>query len=182
MFNKRATIGMSVETIVVVIISLVVLTGGITLMYNWIYGAESIKGQLDERTNTELDRLLVDQGKQVALPRNVGDVSRGEGHIFGVGVLNIGAQNVFHITVDFVEGKDEAGNAITEVDLPSWVLYNDQSFTLDEGQNVKELISLQVPKNVPLGQYIFDVRIWSGTISEEKVYGNPQKIIINVKQ
>lgn len=181
MFNKRATIGMSIETIVVVIISVVVLIGGITLMYNWIYGAESIKGQLDERTNTELDRLLVDQGKPVALPRNVGDVVRGEGHIFGVGVLNIADQNTFHVTLNFVEGKDEAGNTITEVDLPAWVLYNDQPFILDEGQHVKELINLQVPKNVPLGQYIFDVRIWSGTGVDEKLYGNPQKIIINVK-
>jgi len=181
MVNKRAAIGLSVEMLVVVIISIVVLIGGITLMYNWIKGAEETKAQLDERTNTELDRLLVEQGKQVALPRNVGDVVRGESHIFGIGVLNVGEKNVFHITIEFAEGKDETGNIIKELDLSQWVLYNDQPFVLEEGQNKKEQINFQVPKNVPLGQYIFNVRVFSGTGAEEKMYGNPQRVIVNVK-
>jgi len=174
---------MSVETLVVIIISLVVLAGGITLMYKWIYGAESIKSSLDEQTNSELERLLVEQGKQVALPRNVADLNRGENHVFGIGILNVGDESNFRIEVGDPQAVDQTNNPISvAVDKSSWLLYNDQPITLKQGQHVKEFINVKVPKeNTPLGQYIFPVKVRYGSGPDEKQYGNTQKVIVNVK-
>ena len=175
---------MSVETLVIIIISLIVLTGGITLMYKWIYGAESIKAGLDEQTNSELERLLVEQGKQVALPRNVADLNRGENHVFGIGILNVGEENNFWIEVGDPAAVDQTNSPISViVDKSSWLLYNDQLIPLKQGQHVREFINVKVPKeDTPLGQYIFPVKVRYGTSPDEKQYGNTQKIIINVKR
>ena len=65
--RKKGAIELSMSTLVIVIISMVVLGLGVKLLYSFVSGTEQIKGQLDEQTQTELQRLLVDQGKQVAL-------------------------------------------------------------------------------------------------------------------
>ena len=90
---KKGALGLSVETLVIIIISLVILSAGITLIYQFISGAEDIKAQLDQKTQEELDRLLVTQGKKVALPMHVATIRRGESHVFGIGILNTFDEN-----------------------------------------------------------------------------------------
>ena len=65
---KKGALGLSIETLVIIIISLVILSAGITLIYQFISGAEEVKAQLDQKTQDELDRALTAQGKKVALP------------------------------------------------------------------------------------------------------------------
>jgi hypothetical protein len=177
MMNRKAAIGLSINTLVVVIISLVVLGGGITLLYKFIGGAEEIKGELDQKTKTELERLLVDQGKPVALPLHVAYVNRGEQHVFGIGILNIGGVgDDFNIEVELSKVLDETETEIS-VSTGSWLLYNTKSIKILEGEHVSESILVNVPKTAPNGQYIFSVRI----NSESKQYGNTQKFYVNVK-
>ncbi len=181
--QKKGVLGLSMETLVVVIISLVVLMGGIALMYKWVYGAESLKSSIDEQTNAELDRLLVEQGKQVALPRNVADVSRGENHIFGLGILNIGEKNNFWVEIYPPEEiADTSGNIVgVTVDQTEWLLFDGNSFPLEQGQSAKQFINVMVPKDASLGQYIFSVKVKYQNDVEQKQYGNTQKFTVNVK-
>src|SRR3989344_2758265 len=99
--HKKGAIGLAVDVLVIIIISLVILAGGITILYKFIGGAEQTKAQLDERTNQELERLLVDQGQQVALPLHTAAIERGDSHVFGLGILNIGGVgNQFKVQVE----------------------------------------------------------------------------------
>jgi len=184
MKNKKGAIGLSVETIVVVIISLVILAGGITLMYKWIFASESFKQTIDEQTNAELERLLVEQGKQVALPRNVADLNRKESHVFGIGILNVGPENSFRIEVSPpIDMADGSGNIVPiTVNKEDWLLFDGEPFTLKQGESVKKSIEVNAPvENTPLGQYVFTVKVKYGTVPDEKQYGNTQKIVVNVK-
>ncbi len=180
MLNKKAAIGLSIETLVVIIISLIILAGGVALIYQFIYNAEEIKGQLDEKTNAELERLLVDEGKEVALPKNVAIIERGNNHVFGIGVLNVDVENMFVITVEFSVAVDKQGNdlGVTADDVGGWLLYDSEPIKLEEGQHKKESILVKVPKEALVGQYIFNVKVWD--ISENQ-YGNTQKFIVDVK-
>ncbi|MBT3813815.1 hypothetical protein HOE37_04955 [Candidatus Woesearchaeota archaeon] len=178
MMNKKAAIGLSINTLVVVIISLVVLAGGITLLYKFIGGAEEIKGELDAKTKTELERLLVDQGKPVALPLHVAYVNRGEQHVFGIGILNIGGVgDKFNIEVGLSKVLDETESQVSVSGTDTWLLFNTKSIKILEGEHVSESILVNVPKTAPNGQYIFSVKIFS----DSKQYGNTQKFYVNVK-
>ncbi len=175
---------MSVETLVVIIISLVVLAGGMTLLYQFIGGAESTKALLDEKTDAELDRLLADQGKQVALPRNIATIERGNSHVFGVGILNVdsaGTGDSFTIDVNPNQAVDESGNimALNSEEISSnWLLWNNGAITIVEGDHSKESILIKIPDEALKGEYIFDVIVYD---AQGDKYGNKQKIVVKVK-
>ena len=179
MLNKKATIGLSVETLVVVIISLVVLAGGVTLIYKFIAGAEENKALLDEKTNAELERLLVDEGKEVALPKNVATIERGATHVFGIGILNVGTEDSFTIEVEPSTAVDKSGNEFgPEEEIMEWLLYNSEPVKLAEGEHDKISILVKVPKEALVGQYIFNVKVKN---SKDEPYGNTQKFTVIVK-
>lgn len=177
--DKKAAVELSVNVLVVIIISLVILAGGITLLYKFIRGAEEQQEALDQRTQQELEHLLVNQGKRVALAFNTATISRGESHLFGLGILNVGEMADFNIIVELSQAVDETETAMTpEPDIVErWILYDTSSFKIEQNQNVKELISVGVPKTALKGQYIFNVRV----MSNAQQYGNTQKISVTVK-
>jgi hypothetical protein len=178
MRSTKGAIGLSINTLVTIIISLVILSGGIILIYQFIGGAEEIKSDLDARTQEEIERLLVDQGKQVALPLHTATIQRGEGHVFGIGVLNIREEQAFTLDVEVSRVVNAAGEEIAydKVEVLSWVLYNEEPFILDEFEHTKQAILVNPGTDVAAGQYIFNARIRTG----DQYYGNIQKFYVEV--
>ncbi len=183
--NKKASIELSMNTLVIVIISLVILGSGVALLYQFIGSATDTKNLLDERTNTELEHLLVDQGKQVALPLHVATIQAGESHLFGIGILNSDAAKFgteFTIHIELNKAVDKTNQEMTTKDLKTssknWLLYTTDPLTLEENEHKKESILVDIPTNAPKGQYIYDVIIKT---DQNKQYGTKQKMIVNVK-
>ena len=181
--QKKGAIGLSMNVIVVIIISLVILGMGVTMLYSFIGGASDIKTKLDARTDAELERLLVNQGQMVALPLHVADIERGDLHIFGIGILNIGdVGNEFFVTVELSNAYNEEDVDITtEVDVSTWVEFNNEVVHIQEGDNVKEVIGITVPKDATKGQYVFTAKVAIDKVyTSDTKYGNKQKFIVNV--
>ena len=176
--SKKGVVGLSMNVLVVIIISLVILGLGVSMLYSFIGGAQDIKDKLDAKTSQELERLLVNQGKMVALPLHVASVERGNDHIFGIGIMNIGnVGNSFHINIPTYKVINEDNvDVTTSVDVSDWLLFNDEEITILEGDHVKEIIAVIVPKDAVKGQYIFTARVYAG----ENPYGNKQTFIVNV--
>jgi len=176
--KKKGAIGLSMNVLVVIIISLVVLGMGVTMLYSFIGGASDIKTKLDAKTNEELERLLVNQGKMVALPLHVADIERGEMHLFGIGIMNIGdVGEEFYIKVELSGAYNENDEEITSsVDISNWFLFNDEAIHIQEGNHVKESIAVIVPQDALKGQYLFSARVF---VNDEQ-YDNKQNFIVNV--
>ena len=180
--NTRGAIGLSIETLVIIIISLVILSAGITLIYQFISGAEEIKAQLDTKTQDELERLLVSQGKKVALPLHLATVSRGDSHIFGLGILNTyDTTENFKISIRVNKVTDETKADVTSqvnsLNIAAWALYNTALVAIESNANTKEAILIQVPKDALKGEYIFVAEVFD---SKNNLYGNPQTFIVKV--
>jgi|SRR3989338_5868985 len=180
--QKRGAVELGINTLVVIIISIVILGGGITLLYKFIGGAEDIKRQLDARTEDEITRLLVDQGKQIALPRHIAEIPRGEAHTFGLGILNIykdANQFTIKVTLDKAlneQGQDLALTARAQHQISeSWLLYNQEPINIAEGEHRSEGIFVEVPQEAAKGTYIFNVQVTQGddvqVTQEDKEYG-----------
>ncbi len=181
--GKKAAIELSMNFLVMIIISLVILAGGIALLYKFIGGAEDIKSQLDQRTSEELERLLVGQGKKVALPLHVADVARGETHVFGLGIMNLmESSEDFYVKAEIDTVVDEVNKDITasmdKTKINQWVLYNTEAIKIEPGNYDKETLLVNVPKDAVKGQYIFSAKVYTST---KTLYGNPQKFFVNVK-
>ncbi len=179
--EKRAAIGLSINLLVTVIISIVILAGGIAFLYQLIGGAEEIKADLDARTQAELERLLIDEGKKVALPHHTATVLRGETHVFGLGILNIDESEFgqeFSIGVELSKAIDEAENPLEpQPDTSPWLLFNPGPYTIEENQHHSEPILVNIPKEALKGTYIFNARVFAGT----EPYDNIKKFTVTVK-
>ena len=183
MMHKKGAIGLAVDVLVIIIISLVILAGGITILYKFIGGAEQTKAQLDERTNQELERLLVDQGQQVALPLHTATIERGQSHVFGLGILNIGGVgNQFRVQVELEkvvnEQQDVVTNQVNLDEVMGWILFDDQTLTIAENEHYKMEILVHPDATARTGQYIFKAKV---LLPDGKQYGNTQNFIVGVK-
>jgi len=191
--NQKGSIELSINMLVVIILSIIILVGGVALMYQFIRGAEETKQVLDSKTNAELERLLVDQGQMVALPLQRVELNGGESHLFGVGILNIGGVgNQFKITAELSQATDKFGTEILLEDaekqqvIQLWLFYDTSELLIKENEHRKESISVTVPKDALKGEYIFNVKVWytspapAGGVQDSQ-YGNTQKFYVKVK-
>ena len=182
--NKKAAIGLSMEILVVVIISIVILVAGITLLRQLIGGAEDIKAGLDQRTNEELERLLVDQGQPVATSIDQANLNRGESYVFGLGIRNIDATQFgtqFKIDLNLIKVVDSQNNDITAQlinSASSWALYNSEEITILENENRKEPISIDIPSDAPKGEYFFNAKVFTADGTQ---YYHTQRFQVSVK-
>ncbi len=181
--NKKGALELPINVLVTIIIAFVILASGITLLYKFIGGAEELKAQIDERTDAELERLLVDQGKQVALPLHTATIERGSTHIFGIGILNIGeAENKFQLQVELskvvdAQERDSTGS-VDAAGINTWLLYNQEPWRLAENEHRKEPILVNVPTDALPAQYIFNAKIF---LESGGQYGNTQKFVVAVE-
>ena len=188
--NHKAAIELSINMLVMIIISIVILAAGIVLLYKFIGGAEDIKAQLDTRTDNELEQLLVDQGKQVALPLHTATLTRGSNHVFGIGILNIAVDNdKFLLHVELAKVVDEQGtdvtNTVNKNEIKTWLLYDSDILTVKENEHRKESILVSIPNTALKGQYIFNAKFMTllrdQQSGEQQQYGNTQTFTVTVK-
>ncbi|HLC81745.1 MAG TPA: hypothetical protein VJH68_03740 [Candidatus Nanoarchaeia archaeon] len=191
--DQKGAMELSINMLIVIILSIVILASGVTLMYKFISGAEDTKQVLDSKTSAELERLLVDQGQMVALPLSRAELNGGESHLFGLGILNIGGVgNLFKITAELSQATDESEKEIPFEDAEkqqitnTWLFYDTSELSLTENEHRKESISVTVPKDALKGEYIFNVKVWYASSApaggvQDSQYGNTQKFYIKVK-
>lgn len=181
--NKKAALELPVNMLVVVIISIVILASGITLMYKFIDSAGDFKAKIDAKTDAELERLLVDQGQKVALPLYTATVERGGTHVFGIGILNIIEETMqFRVEVELSKVVDVQEQDITaSVDkaaVEQWLLYDFELFSLQQNENKKIALSVNVDDAALPAQYIFNAKVF---LADGNQYGNTQKFIVMVE-
>ncbi len=181
MGSRKGAIELSINMLVVIIISLVVLAGGITLLYKFLAGAEGFKADLDSQTEEQIERMLLQEGKIVALPTNKAILPRGEQKTFGLGVMNIGKLETFTV---FISPSSpgyfpQVGSPQDNPPTNSWVLFDSSAFPLEQQEQHNVAILISVPKDAENGIYLFDVSVRKG---DGQPYGGVQKIQIEVKE
>ncbi|MAG61140.1 hypothetical protein CL619_05105 [archaeon] len=186
--NKKASINLAMSTIVMVIIGMVMLTAGILLMKTFITGAEEIKDQLDAQTESELERLLLDQGAKVALPLHTVTMEAGEDHIFGVGILNIDStlyNDEFSLELTFSKLIDENSLEVegaNDIEILSWLLYNTETMIIEENEHKSEAIYVGVPEDATKGTYIYNVYVYYDDDDTGKTkYDSVKKLYVAVE-
>lgn len=176
--NKKG-MELSINMLVVIIISLVVLGGGVGLLFKFMGQADELQKDLDSRTKEELRRLLIDQGKQVAISLRTTTVQRGDNFIFGIGILNTGGVGEqFNMEVELSKATDEQQQDITTIiDASGWYLYNNRPFLIRENEHFSGSLLVSPPKDATPGQYIFKARVYQ---EDGQQYGNTQNMVVKV--
>jgi hypothetical protein len=169
MKNKKA-IELSVNFLVIVILSIAMLGMGLYLVRTFFKGAEETKSQLDEQTREKIVEML-SYGENTAMPFNQKSIYAGESATYGVGVLNIDPKNTQTFKVEIKADKaydfenkpitPDRGYSFTLGVEKDWLLYDEEPFTLKAHEQKEILALVTVPKVVVRGNYVFNVSISS---------------------
>lgn len=175
---KRGAIGLAINMIVIIILSIVILGLGIAFLQSIMGGANDLKADLDAQTSNELERLMMDQNKKVAVPLNTATLFGGDSHVFGVGILNILDDKGFYISIEQTKYINPEGD-IDVVDRSGndWLLYSTDRIDIAQNDHHKEGVLVSLPKEASQGTYIFDVRV---TQDNGELYDNVKKFYVEV--
>lgn len=98
--NSKGSLELSVEFIVIFIISVVIFSLSVYFAVTFFSGAEEIRLSIDAETESKIQDLFAQSGTTVAFPLNKKEAYLGDQVIFGIGILNL---------VKDIPGVDPAG-------------------------------------------------------------------------
>lgn len=159
-------IELSINFLVIIIISLVMLSLGIYLIRQFFVTTEEMRITIDTQTEAQISTLL-EHGELVALPINKKTIPSAKQAIFGLGILNIGESAEFKVEIEFKEGYTKTGDLIPGVNGTEWLFYSTELFHLAPNERKSDFpILVRVPAT-PKGTYIFNINV----TANDKQYG-----------
>lgn len=190
--SKKA-IQLSLNFLVITIISIVIFGMGIYLMNKFLGHADDTVFQWEERQKKEIEDLL-SQGKVVAIPFDSKTIQQKKSDSFGVGIMNILDESPVDFRIDVIFSKAYDGpNVLCDhddtsgcgVDPDTWLRSSTQmggplniTKTIKRYDQEKFLVGMRIGDAVP-GIYTFDLRV-KYFDTDWEMYGTPHKLIVNV--
>jgi hypothetical protein len=175
---RKGSIELSVNFLVVIIISIVLLGIGIALMTKFIKGSDVLRNNVGVQEQEMLKETL-SAGSRVALVPSIRTVERGGYADFDLGISNeLGQEQSFVVRLEVDRPQSTIKTNLYDPG-PHVIKNNEQDFVP---------IRLKIPKETTHGTYIFYLYVCNTTIiadcyigCPDCMYGLMQKPQINVK-
>ena len=149
--GRKAAIELSMNMIVVIILSIIILGAGVMLTRMIFTGSTEIVTTLDEKTQAAIEDSLRDT--PVSIPFSDKEAGRGESRLYGLGVMNIlGSEKPFRFNVTFLRSQPEVNTKLN-------LLFNPDSFTLKDNDIKVSPIRISVPTDAETGTYVYTVKV-----------------------
>lgn len=175
-YNKKG-IEMSIGIIVLLILSILIFSLSVYLVFKWFKGAEFIKAEIDKQTEEQITAALRTENALVAIPVAVRAAKKGDWVNFGLGVKNVGQEGDFSGAVSFSGAYMPDGNNIlvdeTYVNT-NWLGNFEVIETFPLKKNEQKLIPLQIRAypaiqegvTAPKGDYVFNVCVYDKPLQD----------------
>ena len=180
---RRASIQLSTNFLVVLIICLLLLGIGIRLITMFVSSSEKMKYEVDEYHKRELEKIMLSEGGVVATYPTTVTVHRGDHVDFALAISNEkGFDNNFSMKVEHAN-PIAMNDKKLYVKGPYFIKNNEQYFTT---------IRIIIDKDASSGTHIFNLYVYnttkynaSGAVDYPAIgldiYGDIQKLHVNVK-
>lgn len=196
--NKVAAVELSVNMIVITVLSLVVLGIGFYLVTNIFTTASEYKEKLDEQTKENIISSLKESGELISLPITKYTVQRKGIETIGVGIYNnAGANQTFYVKIECTEAIDNEKTELcaknngvscdTEIAgyCSSWITKGFDKQTVENKDSTVEELFVIVPQDVPSGIFGYVVKVCMGNECDATgaiQYGPSKKFYITVPE
>lgn len=155
--NKKG-IELSVNFMIVLIITLVVFGMAIYLLKMFFSTAVEIKENIDTQTEEEIQRVLF-SGERVAIPVNKKEIRRGSSEVFGIGILNVDNSGPdFTVRIDL--GKVIALDGISDFDS-NLAVKKEYEKEIKNNQHVIISMPISSPRDSLIGTHIVNVCVFN---------------------
>ncbi|MBN2423061.1 hypothetical protein JXB41_07595 [Candidatus Woesearchaeota archaeon] len=175
MLNNKKAIELSVNFFVMLTISIVIFSFGLWFASRILSsGNKLVDDQMSEKNRLALDNCL--QENPTCLPLNKKELHKGQTENFAFGFLNNRESTCsFRVFVELKKDKafDADGNLIPADLIPDtdeWTFPSTDEIILENLEEYKMSVPINVPRNTKQGTYIFDVRVCSddSSLGEEE--------------
>ncbi|HLF54128.1 MAG TPA: hypothetical protein VI612_00215 [Candidatus Nanoarchaeia archaeon] len=176
-FHKKG-LEMSIGLIVVLILSVLIFSLSLYMVFNWFGKAEVLKAEIDKQTQEQIKAVLASGNTLVAIPIPIQQAKRGGSVNFGIGVRNVAEARDFSGAISFSGAYTPDGRSISvnEEYLPKNWLGNFnviQTFSLKKNEQKLIPILIKVHTNVaegvatPKGDYVFNVCLYPAPLKSD---------------
>ena len=176
----RRGMELAVNTLVVMILGVIIVGGGIALMYSIFNKARVLPGEVDKTLEQELFNILLGSKDRIAVLNNAQTVARGDTATFAVAIQNQVDNGTTTFTPVKAANASVAPNPLctsqTANNLASCPLMDllTDSFTLNRSDHKAFYVNVAVPRGAMAGEYVYNVDVLNATGSNlyarEKVY------------
>ena len=169
--SKKA-MEMSVGMIVIIILSVLIFSLSLSLLFKWFGQAEKLQGEIDRQTQDQILQALKTGNQLVVVPFSIQQIKRGDIAIFGIGVRNVGADSDYSMAVEFSNAYNPDGSQLG-VDRnhirTKWVGNFNTVPTFKLKRNQQEVKTLAFKADVNMapsrpttrGDYVFNVCVYN---------------------
>ena len=156
--EKRGALELSMNTIVIVVIGITLLTLGLRWIYGLFGGLQERTGEIDEQLKKQISGLFEGGDDSLIVRPNSVTIQQGKNKdiVFAIrNAISDGKEHGFSYTVTLtnIEGKN-----INEV--MAWITSSQgQEIKVASGQVHYELVPVDIPKSAPIGTYRFETAL-----------------------
>ncbi len=184
---NRKGLELSLTVLVLIILTIIIFIGGISLIWKFFAGAEEIQAGIEQNTQQQIEALLREGNELVVLPINTKKVAAGKEATFGLGIKNIHETQGYFVRMDFAgiyDSKGKTANTGYDTDYveQEWLGAFQEQGPINVARNKFELVPLRVRaattvsqgQPTPKGMIVaFNVCVFPGNTGGECEIGNP---------
>jgi len=169
-FNKRASLEISIQAIVIVVLAMTLLGLGLTFIRKQFSGLGSIQEEITEQVKQKILNDLIENDKKLSFSRTEIEIDKGESEVLTIGVRNKNDELLSYEMI-FEPISDPEGGPFT-IENPNWFQYaQGQFYELAPAESSVRNVRLTIPPNIPRsGSYFlnFIVKDEFGVVYDSK--------------
>jgi len=169
-FKKKASLELSIRTIVIVILAMTLLGLGLGFIRNMFSDIGGISGDVSEQIRQQIQDDLITNDKKLSFPKTEVKIDKGDSEILTVGIRNK-EDEILSYKIKFT--PHSVPDDVNLNDPMDWFQYRKDMQELSPSESDIRKIRLSVPKNTKTGSYLltFDINKFLGI--EKDGNGNP---------
>ena len=182
-FNKRASLEISIQAIVIVVLAMTILGLGLGFVRGLFKDIGGTTTQVTEQVKQKILDDLITGDKKVSFPSTEITLDKGGSTVLTIGVRNKGDQPLnYRVQFTPISGPDGAGGTtpITDpTEIEGWFQYSSGSvYKLTAAESDVRNIRISIPNSAFAGSYFFTFEIKDDLAATDDVYAQKDFFIV----
>ena len=164
-FNKKASLEISIQAIVIVVLAMTLLGLGLTFIRKQFGGLSSIQEEISDQVKQKILDDLIENDKKLSFSRTELEIDKGKSEILSIGIRNK-KDSELNYRMRFTGISDPDGNIPS--DLENWFQYaKNQVYKLPPAESSVRNVRLTIPSSIPKsGSYFLNFEVVDDDTSE----------------
>ena len=153
-FNKKASLEMSIQAIVIVVLAMTLLGLGLGFIKGMFRNITSTTEDVSEQVRQKVLDDLIQGDKKISFPKSEIIVNKGESTVLTVGIRNKNNDDLKY-KIRFAPISGPAGALDATGAGTRWFQYDESQYTLKSAESEVRNIRIDIPTTVTSGSYFF---------------------------